>query len=209
MKAVQIGSSVLLSLFLFILPFSLYVQIVSIQPAVYEQLVRKSGLFYPESEIQEAGKILYQGLMQGKTIIFSSKQAELTEQEQKHMLDVSRLLLINRFCCVISLLVLLLILFLCYQRKQWKWLNQAGIGSLLLFAVILFTGLLSFDGLFFLFHRLCFRNDLWLLPSDSVLLKLFPARFFFRHFIGIISVALGWHMLLVCITRQLMKGSAT
>jgi len=205
MKALQIGSSVLLSLLLFILPFSFYVQIVSIQPAVYEQLVRNCGLFSSEREIQEAGKILYQGLMQSKKITFSSQQAELTEEEQMHMLDVSQLLQINRFCCMISLLLFLFTLFFCYQRKRWKWLNQTGIGSLLLFSVILCTGLLYFDGLFFLFHRLCFRNDLWLLPSDSVLLKLFPTRFFFRHFLGIISVALGGYILLVCITKQFMK----
>ena len=48
-----------------------------------------------------------------------------------------------------------------------------------MFAVGL-AAVVNFDGLFLLFHRLSFANDLWMLdPRRDYLLVLFPAGFWF------------------------------
>ncbi|MDD4663901.1 MAG: DUF1461 domain-containing protein [Caldisericia bacterium] len=207
MRVLLIGGTLLLSLLLFMLPFTGYILVLSTQPTVYERLVRNSGLFSSEKEIQEAGQILYQGLMQGRQITFSSQQAKLTEDEQKHMLDVSRLLSWNFYCFLLGLFLFFLLIILSYLKKLWKWLYYTGFGSLFLLVAILGFGLFYFDGLFTLFHRMLFRNNLWLLPPDSILLHIFSTGFFFRHFIGIFSVVCGWFFLVTVSANHLMKRS--
>jgi len=207
MRVLQIGSTLLLSLLLFMLPFTGYILVISTQPTVYERLVRNSGLFSSEKEIQEAGKILYQGLMQGSQITFSTQQVKLTEDEQTHMLDVSRLLSWNFYGFLLGLILFFLFIILIYLKKLWKWLYHTGLGSLILLVIVLGFGLFYFDGLFTLFHRILFRNNLWLLPPDSALLSIFSTDFFFRHFMGIFSVVCGWFILVTVSANHLMKRS--
>ena len=53
--------------------------------------------------------------------------------------------------------------------------------------IIVIWAAVNFEGLFYAFHRLLFRNDLWLLdPQKDLLLQLMPLPFF---------VSYGWDLL--------------
>lgn len=56
----------------------------------------------------------------------------------------------------------------------------AGLGLVL--AGLILWGAVDFDGLFVLFHRLSFTNDLWLLdPRTDLLIRLMPTEFFVHY----------------------------
>lgn len=207
MKAFQAGFIVCLSLLLCLIPFTCYIQLVSTRYSVYIHLTRNSGLFFSDHEAQEAAKILYKGLIQHKKLEFPFKQVTLSTDEQTHMLDVSQLLHLNLIGCIISLFLFMFSLVICFRLRKWQLLYFASIGACCLFFAILLIGLFQFDALFFFFHRMLFQNDLWLLPADSALLKLFPTRFFFQHFIGIFSLSLLWFIILIISSVKLIKGS--
>ncbi len=63
----------------------------------------------------------------------------------------------------------------------------AGITLVLLHSIVLW-GLINFEGLFYAFHKLLFRNDLWLLdPETDLLLQLMPLELFISYGVDIIK----------------------
>ena len=54
-------------------------------------------------------------------------------------------------------------------------------------SIIIFGMMVNFNYTFILFHKLLFRNDLWILnPRTDFLLMMFPQRFFLEIAIGIL-----------------------
>lgn len=192
---------------LFLLPFTFYIWVFSSRPSLYTNLTEKSGLFLSESEIREAGRELYHGLLDTGKVIFSSGRVVLTEEERIHMQDVSALLRLNRYTCVISFFILIGLFWSVKVTKQWKVLLFLCIGWLVGMILFITVGSLFFDQLFYLFHRVLFRNYLWLLPAESPLLRLFPADFFFRHFIGLFSFITGFLLFVMISAYQLSQRS--
>ena len=68
-----------------------------------------------------------------------------------------------------------------------------GFGAVLTAAAaLLLWGIIDFDGLFILFHRLSFANDLWLMdPSRDLIIRLMPIGFFLNYAAGIGLLWLG------------------
>lgn len=197
MKILSICILLVASCFLFLLPFTFYIGIFSSRPSLYTNLTEKSGLFLSEIEIREAGKELYHGLLDTGKVVFSSGRVVLTEEEKIHMQDVSALLRLNRYACAISLVMVIGLFWFIIQTKRWKALLFLCIGWLVGMILFISVGSLFFNQLFTLFHRVLFRNDLWLLPAESPLLRLFPTDFFFRHFIGLIAFVTGFLLLVI------------
>lgn len=206
MKAIQVTLILALSLLIFLLPISLYIGLLSLRKPVYQTLVLQSGLFTTEENTKEAVDSLYHGLLTSKKIAFPSAGLFLMDSEQIHMRDVSYLLKFNWMLGLFLLTGFLFSLIVLRKTKSWILLRRSSIIASILFLIVLGLGLFSFESLFTVFHQLLFRNDLWLLPQESILLRLFPADFFFRQFITIVMGSFMWFAVLYIVSIQRIKG---
>ena len=113
--------------------------------------------------------------------------------EMIHMADIRGLVSMARALRVaaIALILLAVITFFVLKSRQPEWLPRIKpaasirIGSavfLLLIVLIAVWGAIDFEGLFHVFHRLLFANELWLLdPQRDVLLQLMPMQMFVSY----------------------------
>ncbi len=110
------------------------------------------------------------------------KKEIYTEKEILHLNDVKTL--INN---IIFFLYFLIILFFLLITKYFKELNKILMISFL-FVLFLSTILviLNFSSLFYNFHLIFFKNNLWLLDKEAALIKLFPEIFFKNFFSSIL-----------------------
>lgn len=107
---------------------------------------------------------------------FFTKREVLHLADVKNLINQAQILLIINFGLIAAISSTLLI------KKKKKILSAAlsagsatGIGAILALAV---SSAVNFNFLFTNFHFISFHNDLWLLPPESNLIKLFPQEFF-------------------------------
>ncbi|OGO02430.1 MAG: hypothetical protein A2Y59_06140 [Chloroflexi bacterium RBG_13_52_14] len=107
------------------------------------------------------------------------------EREIAHLKDVKGLIqLVYRLQIGIMFFILIYIAFnfLLLRRALWreiaKRLVWGGLATIGLIAVLGFLALVGFDDLFLWFHLVSFRNELWQLSPDAMLLLMFPQSFF-------------------------------
>nr|MBR4279715.1 TIGR01906 family membrane protein [Clostridia bacterium] len=118
--------------------------------------------------------------------IFTVDSAEYTafnQKEQHHMADVQRLF---RLCSSFSLgSALMTVVIWCSTRRDsafWQGVRRAIFCALALISCLVLLACIDFDSLFILFHRIAFRNDLWLLnPQTDLLIRLMPIEFFVSY----------------------------
>lgn len=114
-----------------------------------------------------------------------------SERELQHMRDVRdlvRALGTSRFIFGALAIILMGITWLTSGRSEkrnqfllWllRGLAEGACLLLLLAGVLVVWGVIDFDGLFILFHRVMFSNQLWLLdPREHLLIMLMPTDFF-------------------------------
>ena len=114
-----------------------------------------------------------------------------SEKELAHMADVRGLVrglsLLRYAAGGLALLILALYWFHRQHRADREKLladvlKGAARGAYLLLGIVLALGIwgaVNFTGLFVTFHKVFFRNDLWLLnPRQDLLIMLMPTRFF-------------------------------
>jgi integral membrane protein (TIGR01906 family) len=65
-----------------------------------------------------------------------------------------------------------------FRREIARRLVWGGLTTIGLIAILGFLALVGFDDLFLWFHLVSFRNDLWQLSPDAMLLLMFPQGFF-------------------------------
>lgn len=111
---------------------------------------------------------------------FQGQELEETSYSQRevlHLKDVRTLIWASwTFIIIFSLLIIYLLI---KNKNYKKELYKGGIYSLITIAIFSFS-LLFFTQFFTLFHEILFTNDLWLLPTDSLLIQMFPERFFIQ-----------------------------
>ncbi|HUV52431.1 MAG TPA: DUF1461 domain-containing protein, partial [Dehalococcoidia bacterium] len=107
------------------------------------------------------------------------------EREIAHLKDVKGLIqLVYRLQIGILFFILIYIAFnfLLLRRALWreiaKRLVWGGLATIGLIAILGFFALVGFDELFLWFHLVSFRNELWQLSPDAMLLLMFPQGFF-------------------------------
>ena len=114
-----------------------------------------------------------------------------SQREYDHMQDVQELFVIATWLFSICLIVSLLL----YKSvNSTKYVKRV---LLFIFPVIVIIGFF-FERAFIVFHHLVFRNDLWLLPADSSLIRMFPETFFLQItlYVSIIVVIIHVFLLL-------------
>lgn len=111
--------------------------------------------------------------------------AAFNQKEQQHMADVQGLFGLCRRVGWTALALSALLaaaLFLPRERRTLVWLRRTLLGVLAAVAIIALLAVIDFDGLFILFHRVAFTNDLWLLnPQTDLLIRLMPTKFFVAY----------------------------
>ena len=131
------------------------------------------------------------GYLNGKDIVLSYFQPH----EQAHMADVRGLVaLLMQVLIALWLCVAALGIFL--RNKAVSKTIAVTLSSVLVFVLgVIAYAFIDFDGLFILFHKLVFTNDLWLLnPATDYLIQLMPIGFFMAY---ALSIGLIWLLLMI------------
>jgi integral membrane protein (TIGR01906 family) len=107
------------------------------------------------------------------------------EREVEHLKDVKGLIqLVYRLQIgtLIFILIYVAFNFLLLRRALWREIARrlvwGGLATIGLIVILGFLALVGFDDLFLWFHLVSFRNDLWQLSPDAMLLLMFPQGFF-------------------------------
>ncbi len=103
-----------------------------------------------------------------------------TAEERSHLEDVKDVMnVVDYFFYGIALVVLgTLFLFRHYQKDFHQLLWYSGLTTIGIILLIGILSLLSFNGLFTLFHQLFFPQGNWQFPAESLLIQTFPLDFF-------------------------------
>jgi len=107
------------------------------------------------------------------------------DHELAHMADCRGLIRLDGWVCLGSLLTAAVCVLVLYRwrkdglREAFRGGSAALWGLSMAAAGLLLWAAVSFDGLFLTFHRIAFRNDLWLLnPRTDLLIRLMPQGMF-------------------------------
>ena len=150
----------------------------------------------PESEYPGVAEMLTGYLTGGRPAFQYTWQTEsgatvqaFHDYEAAHMADCRALIMLDTGVCVACLGIAAALTggYAMFSRKRgraaWIPFLRGGLGAFWGLTGVLATGVLwaciDFDSLFLLFHRLAFRNDLWLLnPRTDLLIRLMPESLF-------------------------------
>lgn len=105
-----------------------------------------------------------------------------TQREVLHLKDVKGLITSAQILLFLNISIIIIIsAALLFKKKQKILISALKTGSIvgtLAILILSSSSLINFDFLFLKFHLISFTNDLWLLPPESNLIKLFPQKFF-------------------------------
>lgn len=135
-----------------------------------------------------------------------------SERDQRHMIDVRNILLGVQyiFFAVIMMFLIGLLYYYSFSRESFRFFmydvfystSTFTIFILLMFVIAAFF----FDSAFFLFHRLFFTNDYWLLdPAIDKLIILYPQNFFMSIFLSILGVTCIFALIIFGLSLYIKK----
>lgn len=133
-----------------------------------------------------------------------TKQMAFNSKEAAHMVDVKGLYqfaLVLRNVCLIIFAAGLIYLLVQMKKGAFTLLSINYMKMAIVFAVA-FTMLTiwaytDFNGFWTAFHKVAFRNDLWMLdPSTDLMINLFPEQFFLALVFRIVGMFAGIFILL-------------
>lgn len=103
-----------------------------------------------------------------------------TAEERSHLEDVKKVInVVDYFFYGITLAVLGTLFFFRNDKKDLhKLLWYSGLTIVGIILLVELLSLLSFNGVFTLFHQLFFPQGNWQFPADSLLIQTFPLEFF-------------------------------
>lgn len=167
----------------------------------YKELNTAQSLGMTEKDLNNATYTLLDYLkedrddIQVEVSLKGTKTEVFNEKEASHMVDVRNLYqfaLFLRKACGAILLISLVYLIYQYRSGIYTHLSIAYMKTAILFfvffALVGFWAYADFDAFWTAFHRLAFRNDLWLLdPSTDLMINLFPSEFFFKLVFRIVT----------------------
>lgn len=167
----------------------------------YKELNTAQSLGMTEKDLNKATYTLLDYLkedrddIQVEISLKGTKTKAFNEKEASHMVDVRNLYqfaLFLRKACGAILLISLVYLIYQYRSGIYTHLSIAYMKTAILFfvffALVGFWAYADFDAFWTAFHRLVFRNDLWLLdPNTDLMINLFPSEFFFKLVFRIVT----------------------
>ncbi len=131
--------------------------------------------------------------LHGDTTVFQhvftvdgTEYAAFNQKEQQHMADVQGLF---RLCnsqvwafVTVAVIALIAEFHLFSDARTLRTFRRTLITILGIATTFIVVACIDFDGLFVLFHKIAFTNDLWLLdPQTDLLIRLMPIEFFVSY----------------------------
>ncbi len=100
-----------------------------------------------------------------------------TEEEILHMIDVKNL--IRFFLFITSLSAVIFPACFKFVKNKQGLLRAVSFAGFVFVALLFLASLFDFSEAFIIFHKVFFRNSLWLLPANTKLIEMFPEEFFY------------------------------
>jgi len=189
-------------------------------PSIMLSLMQKhapsESTYLPEEEYPAMAEMIT-GYLSGRVEDFQhtfaidgTQYLAFRSHEQQHMADCRGLFaLARRVGLTAATLSALLAALLGRLRRQSgsarKGFTFGLLGVIGLVAVVAIWAALDFSGVFVLFHRLSFANDLWLLnPQTDLLIRLMPTSFF-MHYAALLGLLWLAGMLLMLLAALIYR----
>lgn len=182
--------SILISFLISIFIFSLILEISIFDNNLQERLSEKHS--DAEDSVNKNAKILE--FIKGKEL-----ELNMTESEESHMKDVRELHnIFFWFIIILGLVSLGLVIY--YFEFSFLFYLWIPLG---LYLLILLFGLLFPETLFTLFHKIFFPQGNYMFSTDSFLITLYPASYFYHFFYAVsvrfiitcgILILAGWRL---------------
>ena len=132
------------------------------------------------------------------------------DREIDHMVDVKSIIQSTLLFEKVGGILLIIFLIMLFYNQKLKTIEE-NIRKIILksfflwgafLSIIIFGMMVNFNYTFILFHKLLFRNDLWILnPRTDFLLMMFPQRFFLEIAIGILLLFFLINMLILILGK--------
>lgn len=176
----------------------------------YETLETAKDLGMSEADLNKATNTLLDYLRDEREDISvditlkGSKVQAFNSKEAAHMVDVKGLYqfaMVLRNVCLIVFCASFIYLLIRLKKGVFTLLSIDYMKTATLFAVVFamiaMWAYVDFDAFWTLFHRLAFRNELWLLdPSTDLMINLFPSQFFSSLVFRIVGMFAGSFILI-------------
>ncbi|WP_423236712.1 TIGR01906 family membrane protein [Clostridium acidisoli] len=125
-----------------------------------------------------------------------------------HFTEVKRIFKEMDYILLLCILFICIFIIIFKKNKSFLYLKIAGIILILIPLILIPLSFLDFDKLFTIFHKILFRNDLWLFdPKTDPIILILPEQFFMHCMMLIVtfSTLLGGFYLVLYkkITRTL------
>jgi integral membrane protein (TIGR01906 family) len=134
---------------------------------------------------------------------------EFSEKEKIHLNEIKELRDSLEFVLlffVIFLIVLLLYLFFISKKAFLDSLFLSGVVGVCVIVVLFLIGLINFDFLFVVFHRVMFSGENWILNANHILIEIFPLSYFYglakKLFLMIFVESLVLSGLIFCVKKK-------
>jgi integral membrane protein (TIGR01906 family) len=117
----------------------------------------------------------------------------------QHFAEVKTIFTAFYYIAAVSIIISLLIIFYKRNKKENSYLLVSSITVLVIPLITALGSIINFDAMFLLFHKIFFRNNLWIFfPDKDPVITILPDTFFFHSLLVIISfILLGSILLLV------------
>lgn len=136
-----------------------------------------------------------------------------SEREKLHLVDVKRLIRITTVEFFIVSLLSIGSLAILAKKRQYRhvifalrWGSIVTLISILILWLSSFINPPRFEKTFVSFHEVAFSNDLWQLPQEAILIKLFPAQFF-ANFANRVAFGTIGMALIILVVSLLLKNN--
>ncbi len=171
------------------------------------EIPQKTG--YSEEKILENYEELVRYCTLDRDITLVLPSMPLSDDAQTHMKEVNHIcVFIVRMGKVATVFLLILLPFRWKQRRYGHF-KFAGIFLLAFVSVVLLAAATDWDGFFTLFHKVLFRNDLWIFdPQVDPVIRILPDIYFFHCallFLALLAAAGGVCAFIGCRPKSRMR----
>jgi integral membrane protein (TIGR01906 family) len=116
----------------------------------------------------------------------------------QHFAEVKTIFIAFYYIAAISMVISLLIIFYKHRKKENSYLLVSSITVLVIPFIAVLGSMINFDAIFILFHKIFFRNDLWIFdPAKDPVITILPDTFFLHSLLVIIAFVLLGSILLL------------
>ncbi|MDF2610110.1 MAG: conserved rane protein of unknown function [Lachnospiraceae bacterium] len=124
----------------------------------------------------------------------------------QHFIEVKNIFMAFYLIACISLIASLIVIFYKKHKRDYKYLLISSITVLVLPVIVALGSAINFDAAFVIFHKIFFRNDLWLFdPSTDPVITILPDTFFLHALLVIIAFVLAGSLVLALLYKQLLR----